>query len=85
MRWPQRAAGMKYAARVMLSAPAPITTSVSPSRMCWAAETIACSPLPHRRLTVRQGVPTGSPPSIAATRDTYMSRASPWITLPSTT
>ena len=60
---------MKYAARLMLSAPAPIATSVSPSRMCWAAETIACSPLPHSRLTVRQGVPTGSPPSIAATRE----------------
>ena len=69
----------------MLSAPPPRTTSVSPSRMCWAAETMACSPLPHNRLTVRQGVPTGRPASMAATRDRYMSRASPWITPPSTT
>jgi hypothetical protein len=36
-------------------------------------------------LTVRQGVPTGRPASIAATRERYMSRASPWITLPITT
>ena len=36
-------------------------------------------------LTVRQGVLTGSPASIAATRDMYMSLASPWITLPMTT
>ncbi len=69
----------------MLSAPPPTTTSVSPSMMCCAAETIACRPLPHRRFTVRQGVPTGRPASIAATREMYMSRASPWITLPITT
>ena len=69
----------------MLSAPAPTAMSLSPSRMCCAAETIACRPLPHRRFTVRQGVPTGNPASIAATRDMYMSRASPWITLPTTT
>ncbi len=85
MRCPQRPVGRKYAARLMLSAPPPTTVSVSPSRMCCAAETIACSPEPHRRLTVRHGVPTGSPASIAATRDRYMSRASPWITLPITT
>jgi hypothetical protein len=52
---------------------------------CWAAETIACRPEPHSRLTVRHGVPTGIPASTAATRDRYMSRASPWITLPITT
>jgi hypothetical protein len=77
MRWPQRAAGRKYAARLIDSAPAPTTQSVSPSMMCWAADTIACRPLPHRRLTVRHGVPIGSPPSMPATREMYMSRASP--------
>ena len=85
IRCPQRPVGRKYAARLIDSAPAPTTQSVSPSRMCCAADTIACRPLPQRRFTVRQGVPTGSPASIAATRDTYMSRASPWITLPTTT
>ena len=30
-------------------------------------------------------MPTGSPASIAATRERYMSFASPWITLPITT
>jgi hypothetical protein len=69
----------------MLSAPPPITTSQSPSITCCTAETIACSPEPHRRFTVRQGVPTGSPASSAATRAIYMSFASPWITLPITT
>ena len=69
----------------MLSAPPATATSQSPSIRCCTAETIACRPEPHRRLTVRQGVPTGSPASIAATRDRYMSRASPWITLPITT
>ncbi len=34
---------------------------------------------------MRQGVPTGIPPSIAATREKYMSFASPWMTLPKTT
>jgi len=52
--------------------------------MCCAAETIACRPLPQRRLTVRHGVPIGSPPSMPATREMYMSRASPWMTLPRT-
>jgi len=42
-------------------------------------------PEPQRRLTVRHGVPTGRPASTAATRDRYMSLASPWITLPITT
>ena len=53
--------------------------------MCWLAETIACNPEPHRRFTVRQGVPTGMPASTAATRERYMSFASPWMTLPITT
>ena len=69
----------------MLSAPPPTTVVQSPSMMCCAAETIACSPEPHSRFTVRHGVPTAMPASSAATRERYMSRASPWITLPITT
>ena len=52
--------------------------------MAWAAETIACSPLPQSRLTVNAGVVTGSPPLTAATRLRYMSLVSVWITLPKT-
>ena len=69
----------------MLSAPPATAVVQSPSRMCCAAETMACKPEPHKRFTVRQGVPTAMPASSAATRDRYMSRASPWITLPITT
>ncbi len=69
----------------MLSAPPATAVWTSPSMMCCAAETIACNPEPHRRFTVRAGVPTGTPASTAATRERYMSRASPWITLPITT
>src|SRR3989442_14120 len=53
--------------------------------MAWAAETIACRPLPHKRLSVRAGVSTGRPPLMAATRARYMSWTSVWITLPKTT
>src|SRR6516165_12678864 len=52
--------------------------------MACAAETIACSPLPHSRFTVKAGVSTGSPPLMAATRLKYMSRTSVWMTLPKT-
>ena len=85
IRWPQRSAGIQYWARLMLSAPPPTAMSASPSRIACAAETIACMPLPHSRLVVKAGVSTGSPASIAATRDRYMSRTSVWITLPNTT
>jgi len=36
-------------------------------------------------LRVIAGVPAGTPASIAATRDRYMSRGSVWMTLPKTT
>ena len=52
--------------------------------MAWAAEMIACSPLPHSRFTVNAGVVTGRPPLTAATRPRYMSLVSVWITLPKT-
>src|SRR5260370_18417727 len=53
--------------------------------MVWAAETIACRPLPHKRLSVKAGVSTGRPPLMAATRARYMSWTSVWMTLPKTT
>ncbi len=84
IRWPHRMEGSQYGARLIDSAPPATATSQSPSLMAWAADTMACSPLPHSRLTVRAGVCTGSPPLTAATRDRYMSRASVWITLPKT-
>ena len=46
----------------MLSAPPPIAMSASPSMIDCAAETIACSPLPHRRFTVRPASPCCTPP-----------------------
>ena len=84
IRWPQRMPGSQYCARLMDSAPPATATSQSPSLIAWAADTIACSPLPHSRLTVKAGVSTGSPPLTAATRLRYMSRASVWITCPKT-
>ena len=68
----------------MDSTPPATATSQSPSLIAWAADTIACSPLPHSRLTVKAGVSTGRPPLTAATRLRYMSRGSVWITLPKT-
>src|SRR5579859_3934372 len=69
----------------MLSAPPPMATSQSPSRIDCAAEMIACTPEPHRRLTVSAGVSTGMPALIMATREIYMSLGSVWITWPNTT
>jgi hypothetical protein len=76
--------GSQYCARLMHSAPPATAASASPCSTSWAAETIACRPLPHRRLTVRAGVSTGRPPFTAATRAMYMSRGSVWMTLPNT-
>ncbi len=44
MRAPQRIAGTPYRPRLITSAPPARATSVSPSMISWAAETIACSP-----------------------------------------
>src|ERR1700678_967097 len=85
IRWPQRMPGSQYCARLMDSAPPATATSQSPSMMDCAADTMACSPLPHSRLTVKAGVSSGSPPLIAATRDRYMSLVSVWSPLPNTT
>src|SRR5215472_2429224 len=69
----------------MFSAPPATTTSASPSITICAAETIACSPDPHSRLSVNAGVSTGNPALIVATRERYMSWTSVWMTLPNTT
>ena len=68
--------GSQYGARLMDSAPPATATAASPSMMAWAAETMACSPLPHRRFTVNAGMVTGRPPLTAATRLRYMSLGS---------
>ena len=85
MRWPKRAAGTVYGARLMLSEPPPIAMSASPSMIVCAADTIACRPEPHRRFTVSAGVCCATPPLIAATRARYMSFGSVFTTCPNTT
>src|SRR5215831_9051664 len=85
IRWPQRMAGSQYWPRLIDSAPPATATSQSPSLIACAADTIACSPVPHSRLRVKAGVSMPSPPSIAATRARYMSLTSVWITLPNIT
>src|SRR6266700_1122001 len=84
IRCPQRMLGSQYWARLIDSAPPATAASASPSLMACAADTIACNPLPHSRLTLNAGVSTGSPPLTAATRARYMSRTSVWMTLPNT-
>ena len=84
IRWPQRMAGSQYWPRLIDSAPPATAAPQSPSAMAWAADTIACSPVPHSRFSVKAGVSTGSPPFTDTTRPRYMSRTSVWITLPNT-
>jgi hypothetical protein len=76
--------GSQYGARLIDSAPPATATSASPRMMACDAETMACSPLPHSRFTVKAGTVTGRPPFTAATRLRYMSLVSVWITLPKT-
>ena len=52
IRAPQRAPGIQYWPRLIDSAPPASATLVSPVWIVWAAETIACTPVPQRRLTV---------------------------------
>ena len=52
IRAPQRALGIQYGPRLIDSAPPASATSASPVWIACAAETIACTPVPHRRLTV---------------------------------
>src|SRR5580658_6139633 len=84
IRCPHRRPGSQYWPRLIDSVPPATATSQSPSRIACAADTIACSPLPHSRFSVNAGVSTGSPPLTAATRPRYMSRTSVWITWPKT-
>src|SRR5215469_16383106 len=84
IRWPQRRPGSQYGARLIDSAPPATATWQSPSMIAWAADTMACSPLPHSRFRVRAGVPVSRPPFSAATRARYMSLTSVWMTLPNT-
>ena len=69
----------------MFSAPPPMATAASPSKMLWLALMMACRPEPHRRLTLKAGVPSAQPPLMAATRDKYMSLGSVLTTWPNTT
>src|SRR5215813_3032772 len=85
IRWPQRMPGSQYWPRLIDSDPPATATSQSLSLIACAADTIACSPVPHSRFSVNAGVSTPSPPSIAATRARYMSLTSVWITLPNIT
>lgn len=80
--WPNRAAGTMCGPRDMHSAPPASPNSQSPSMRFCATETIACAPEPQSRLTFMQGVSSGTPASIAATRDRYMSRGSVLMTCP---
>ncbi len=85
MRAPQRASGIQYGPRLMDSAPPATATSASPTAIVWAADTIACTPVPHSRFTVNAGTSFGIPAFIATTRAMYMSSGAEWITLPNTT
>ena len=66
----------------MLSAPPASPNSASPSSSDWITDTMACAPDPHSRFTFIAGVVSGTPASIAAARDRYMSRGSVLITWP---
>ena len=50
----------------MFSIPPATATLMLPSAISCAAETIACAPEPHTRLTASAGVVTGSPACTAA-------------------
>ncbi len=85
MRAPQRTSGIQYGPRLIDSAPPATATSASPVAIVCAAETIAWTPVPHRRLTVNAGTSLGMPAFIPTTRAMYMSSGAEWITLPNTT
>jgi hypothetical protein len=85
MRAPQRAFGIQYGPRLIDSAPPATTTSASPVWIVCAAETIACTPVPHSRFTVNAGVSFGIPALMPTTRAMYMSSGAEWMTFPNTT
>ena len=85
IRAPKRAAGIQYGPRLMLSAPPATTQSASSAWIACVAETIACTPVPQRRLTVTAADSLGIPAFMPTTRAMYMSSGAEWITLPKTT
>src|SRR5262249_22102508 len=68
----------------MFSMPPATATLMLPSAISCAAETIACAPEPHTRLTASAGVVTGSPACTAAWRAGFILLPA-WMTLPMTT
>ena len=70
---------------LMLSVPAAIITSASPSRMRSAAIDTACSPEEQKRLTVAPATVSGSPASSSATRATFMPCSASGIAQPAIT
>ena len=85
IRAPQRTSGIQYGPRLIDSAPPASATPTSPLWIACTAETMACTPVPHRRFTVKAGVSFGTPASMPTTRAMYMSLGSVWMTLPNTT
>jgi hypothetical protein len=85
IRAPQRTWGIQYGPRLIDSAPPATATSASPVAIDCAADTIACTPVPQSRFTVKAGTSFGIPAFIATTRAMYMSSGAEWITLPNTT
>src|SRR4051812_23221354 len=72
-------------ARVIDSTPPAMTTSACPVSTACAADTIACNPLAHSRLTVNPGVVSGRPASSAAIRATLRLSSPAWLAAPKTT
>ena len=70
---------------LMLSVPAAIITSASPSRMRLAASATACRPEAQKRLMVMPGTPSGRPASSRPMRATFMPCSASGIAQPVTT
>src|SRR6516225_5929019 len=68
----------------MFSMPPATATSILPSAISWAADTIAWAPEPQTRLTVSAGVVTGKPACTAACCAGFIFVPA-WTTLPMTT
>ena len=73
---------MTKGARLMLSTPLAMATSISPERMARAAEPSASRPEPHRRLIVVPGISSGRPASSSAIRATLRLSSPAWLAQP---
>ena len=83
LRWKgSLALPMTKGARDMLSTPEATATSISPALMARAAEPIASSPEPHRRLTVTPGISSGRPASKSPMRATLRLSSPDWLAQP---